>query len=233
MVELLSPKPPSLSELIVPEHKVIILHGLGPEDVMLNAYKLLTRHWYKRVEPLLPRIEWTNGDFNDKFIRVLRMIERIHDANYRVSLVGTSAGGSLALNAFLERPDIINAVVVIGSHLRDGMDEMGHDLEWVATSERGVARAFIESVHRFERLATEMPISLRERVLSLVTPGDEFVPMKCQTLEGAINIMNPAVKLPLSHKFPFLGVHAASIVAALTKPGLIVDFLESFPPRYN
>ena len=101
-------------------HKVIIIPGLGDET---RIPKFLTSHWRSYgLEPVVFAMGWRDGEesFRLKLLRLVKLIDGFVRNGDRVSLVGTSAGGSAALNTYMERKNKIHRVITVCSRLRVG-----------------------------------------------------------------------------------------------------------------
>ncbi|OGD08677.1 hypothetical protein A2397_04660 [Candidatus Amesbacteria bacterium RIFOXYB1_FULL_44_23] len=191
------------------EHFVIVVPGLGDGE---RSMKLLTGHWRKHgLEPVVQLMEWRNGeDFMPKLGRLTRLIDELAERG-KVSLVGTSAGGSAAINAFGERKDKIHRVVNVCGRLRVGTHVGIHGFEARTTS----SPAFAQSVRLLEKRENEFNKKDREKIMTIhALFGDELVPKNTTTIEGANNITVPMFE------------HVLSITAALTVfSGPLIRFL--------
>src|SRR3989344_2322048 len=101
-------------------HKVIIIPGLGDD---LTKLKWVTKHWPKYgLEPVLHNIQWRSGDkhFRPKLEKLLNTIDDLAIDGNKISLLGTSAGGSAVVNAFCLRKNKIHKVVNVCGRLRKG-----------------------------------------------------------------------------------------------------------------
>ena len=96
------------------QHKVIVLPGLGRQRDYNIQIKLLN-HWQKLgLSVYLYPIHWSsNQTFDYKFKEVLKLIDKFAADGSQVSLVGISAGASMALNAYSARANKISKVVFI------------------------------------------------------------------------------------------------------------------------
>lgn len=186
---------------------VIIVPGLGDN----RGLDLLTKVWrWPGVRTVVFKSEWKSSEnYQSKLERLLDLIDK-ELAKGKVSLVGTSAGGSLVLNAFSERKDKINRVITICARLRKGQIHGFRGFE-ERTKEYP---AFAESITRAEESEKMVDKSKIMTVRALL--GDELVPNNTAMIDGAKNIAVP------------LGEHMLSIAGSLTvfsRP--IVEFLGS------
>lgn len=103
------------------EHKVIVIPGLG--DSQTRPLELMTNHWRRQgLEPIVHAIGWHNSEnlFELKLHRLVELIDELVDQGDVVSLVGTSAGGSAALNAFIERKNVVHRIINVCGRLNVG-----------------------------------------------------------------------------------------------------------------
>ena len=182
-------------------HKVIIIPGLGDG---VRKMEWATRFWKNHgLEPIVYSMEWRNSQqlFDQKLNKLLVLIDQFATQGHDISLVGTSAGGSAALNAFMQRKQVIAHVINVCGRLRVGTHTGIHSFEARTVS----SPAFAESVKLCEQgLKTSTPDE-RKKIMT-VRPmfGDEVVPANTVPVEGAQNITIPS------------GEHVVTIALALT-----------------
>lgn len=130
------------------------------------------------------RPDWNTEDtFNPKLERLLKVIDELTEQDHVVSLVGQSAGGSAAMNAFAKRPDKINGVVVVAGRLRSG-ENVSPTLE----KAKKKSEAFKDSVLSFEKIEPNLTPEQRKRVMTITMLQDTVVPPSTVPLEGATNL---------------------------------------------
>lgn len=195
-------------------HNVVILSGLS------NGVENIRRaiNWWrnKGLEPHVLKVGWRDGsaEFQPKLDEILGHIDNLSDQG-RLSVVGTSAGGSVALNVLLHRPDLVERAVNICGRLRAGKRRWRSLERMSATSE-----PFRYSVLLFEQSEPQISDELRKRIMTVTARfGDELVPADTSVLEGAYNIKVPT------------GEHVFSIGMSLTllaKP--VIDFIQFGQP---
>lgn len=156
------------------EHTAIVIPGLGDNSPSsIKRIEWLTSHWRKAdITPLVHAVFWRDGEpFEPKLISLLRLIDSISKTS-DISLVGTSAGASLAFHAFLERKDVIHKAVNVCGRLRTGNHKI-RSLENMAKT----SIAFKQSVQAFEKREKELTKEDRQKILT-IRPffGDELVP---------------------------------------------------------
>lgn len=193
------------------EHHVIMSPGM---DGRIGGIQFVTKNWPEKygLHPEVVQTVWKDGlGLEPKLSKILALIDSLSNGGKAVSLVGTIASGSLMLNAFAERRDIVNKVVNVGGFLRRGHGTGMHSFET-----RSVAsKAFRESVLRFERLEPSLTEEDRKKILT-VRPllGDELVPAHTVTVDGALNKTVP------------MGEHILGIATALVLYNPVIAFLK-------
>jgi len=192
------------------KHTVIIIPGLGDE---IRALDFLTEHFHTHnLEVAVHRIGWKDGtiDFRPKFDRLLKRIDLLSKTS-RVSLVGTSAGGSAALNAFAKRKNVVYKAVNLSGMLRPSKEKGWRSFE----TRTAMSPQFKQSVTMFTDLEKSLSAGDRKRIMTVYPIfGDELVAPDTATLSGATNIRIPSIE------------HILSIALALTlfsKP--VITFL--------
>ncbi|MEK7141135.1 MAG: hypothetical protein AAB800_01160, partial [Patescibacteria group bacterium] len=168
--------------------------------------------WYG-LDPVVYSVGWRDGEysFRQKLKRLVAMIDEIVNNADRISLIGTSAGGSAAVNAFMERKSKIHRVINICGRLRVGPTTGFRSFD----SKTKSSPAFTESVRLCERGIEQLPLPDRRKIMTVrALFGDELVPPETAIVDGAHNIHVPT------------GEHMVSIGAALTLySGPLISFL--------
>jgi hypothetical protein len=166
------------------KHIVIIVPGLGDQ---VKQLKIITAHFRNHGFTLIVHnIGWrnTNGDFAPKLQKLVKRIDDYNRGGAKVSLIGTSAGGSAVMNAFFERKKIVYRVVNVCGRLRTGAITGFRSF----ASKTKSSTSFAESVKLAEKRTGELTVSDRCRVLTVRPIFDEVVPSDTQILSGATNI---------------------------------------------
>ena len=196
-----------------PEHNVIFIHGLGDRQ---DPLKWAVRGWQKHnLEPIMHSVGWRDKElsFEPKLNRLVEMIDEISEKGDLVSLVGTSAGGSAALNAFVERKEVVHKVINVCGRLRTGPTSGFRSFEAKSKS----SPSFAESVKLFESREESLSDADKQKIMTVRAMfGDELVPPETTILQGAYNTTVPTIE------------HVLSITAALTifsQP--LITFLKS------
>jgi len=175
------------------EHHIIYIPGLfDTHPVNRPFHNLAQAAWRKKgFHPHLYLPHWEEGHhFTPKLKGITHLIDALVQQGNIVSLVGQSAGGSAALNAFCERRDKVNGVVNITGRLRSGVN-VRPTLQQAAR----ISPAFKESVLLFER--ENEPIlrpSDRKKIMTIRPWFDETVPASTVPLDGATNLVAPIVE---------------------------------------
>ena len=177
-------------------HHVIYIPGLSDHR---KSYELVINRWsLYGIIPHVYRVGWHDGEsFKPKLKRLINFINDFLNKGDIVSLVGASAGGSVALNVLIEQPKI-NAVVNLCGRLRAGKN-VSPTLKVASKN----SSSFRESVMLFESREPKMTKHLRQKVLTLTPIWDEIVPKPTVFLSGATNKILPSVEHMLSG---FLGM---------------------------
>lgn len=196
------------------KHTVILIPGLG--DDRLISKKILTsatNYWSASgLEVLFHPVLWRNGEsFHPKLLKLVKLIDELSSPAKKVSLVGTSAGASLAFTAFYERSEKLHKAVNVCGRLRTGNHAVRSLSNMAKTSP-----AFYESVQTFEKHESQLTSVQRQRLMT-IRPffGDELVPRDTAYLDGAHN------------QWIYTPTHMLSIYLSLRFPKLIIPFLMS------
>jgi pimeloyl-ACP methyl ester carboxylesterase len=158
-------------------HHIVVVAGLGD-----SLYSWATRSWAGPHVIVHPhRVGWESGDFETKLRDLAHKIDLLADQG-SVSLVGISAGGSLAVNALTRRPKSVHRVINVCGRLRAGQ-HVHPTLKQAART----SPAFFQSVEASEAAQASLDPALATRVLTLRARWDEVVPPSTVTLPGADN----------------------------------------------
>lgn len=193
-------------------HTILIFPGLGDGA---RFTQFLTRYWKEKfgVNVIVMPVGWKDQaeSLEEKFNRLLPIIDTYVEEAGILSIIGVSGGGSFALNVFAQRLDEIQHFINVCGRLR-----VGEGVHPTIDQASKNAPAFKESVIRAEEIAKVLDLSYEERVMT-VRPrfGDEIVPTATMSLEGAKDVIVPT------------GGHILSIAYALWFPQPIFDFLNS------
>jgi hypothetical protein len=167
-------------------HIVIIIPGLGDN---IRSLRLAGGSFRTHgMEVIVQKMGWYNREeFSPKLLRILHLIDRYSNAGSRVSLIGTSAGGSCAINAYCRRKSRVHRIVNVCGRLSIGP----------VTGLRSFSRktkhsiAFRESVLLCEKNISSLSQSDRSRIMTLCSFFDDVVPAETTAIPGATNIVLP------------------------------------------
>jgi dienelactone hydrolase len=193
------------------EHSVIVVPGLGDK---VRGIQLATSRWQRYgLMPIVHSVGWGNreSEFQPKLDELLNLIDTLSSNNQKVSVVGTSAGGSAAINSFYERNTKIHRAVNVCGRLKVGPTKGLRSFH----SKTASCPAFAQSVELCQSHIGELSLVDRQRIMTIhALFGDELVPSETTIIEGANNTFIPTSE------------HMFSIAMALTvfsKP--LIDFL--------
>jgi pimeloyl-ACP methyl ester carboxylesterase len=169
------------------EHHVIYVPGLN-NDLLLHraSTSLLPIVWQLHgFHGHVVLLHWSDGnEIQPKLDKVLGFVGDLAARGHLVSLVGQSAGGSVVVNAFVQRPDLVTGVVNIAGRLRTegetGLAEASRDNP-----------AFAESVRRCEQALPGLTMSQRARIMTIRPRVDFVVPSESVAIDGAQNLVAP------------------------------------------
>lgn len=175
-------------------HMVIIPglsdHATGIEKLLNNRFPAAQIHIY--------RVPWKNDkeSYDLKITRFLDFLDSLTVSKAKIVLVGISAGGSFATNAYAKRKKHIHKVINVCGRLRAG--RRVHIPMWLASVK---SKAFVESVQASERNLEKFTASDRKKFMTMKSLFDEMVPRQTVTLEGATNVVIPMVEHVLSQAY--------------------------------
>ncbi|HKB88432.1 MAG TPA: hypothetical protein VKC53_02155 [Patescibacteria group bacterium] len=194
------------------KHIVIIIPGLGDQ---IKKVAWATKFWNRyKLTPIVFSMEWVKrgNNYQLRFKELLKLIDDNLNIGNKVSLVGTSAGSSVAINAFCARKSIYRVVNICG-RLRTGPSIGYRSFKNMTKGHPGFAESVIVSEKNLNK------ISMEDRKKIMTTRplfGDQLVPSETVIVEGAYNITVPMVE------------HTLGITMSLTlfsKP--VISFLKS------
>lgn len=195
-------------------HFVIIIPGLGNRE---TGFKFITSFWKLfGFTPIVKTFDWYDGavGYQKKFDELHRLITQLYKDNNKVSLIGCSAGGSVAVNLFCQNKDKIHRTINVCGRL--------HKYNMVGWSNFNLrtkkSLRFKKSVEQCEENMKRLT-SFDKRKILILSPlfGDEIVPVRSMQIVGVKNI-----KL-------FSFEHMLTIVLALTLyTKVIFNFLNSY-----
>lgn len=195
------------------KHSVIFITGLGEE---VDKTRWAVSHWRNGgLNPIVHSVGWHDSEtkFQPKLERLIEMIDILTEEGDKVSLVGCSAGGSAALNAFFERKNIVYRVINVCGRLRTGTQEGFRSFAKMTKS----SPPFAESIKLFESHEKLLSETDRQKVMTVRSLfGDELVPSDTSILIGAYNTTVPTPE----HMFSItmaLTIFSSPLITFLTK----------------
>lgn len=180
-------------------HTVILVPGLGDYNTGLS---LIVKLWAKEnINIQIHLAPWENKkeDLKKKLERLVKKIDVLSKNGHKVSLIGTSAGGSFVLNAFALKKDKIHKVITVSPRLLKGR-RVFPTLSYAAQG----YPVFEESVLACEAFIPSLTKKDKEKIMISQSVFDEIVPFATQQITGART---------LKVYIPF---HILSIGAAMT-----------------
>lgn len=175
------------------DNHVIIIPGLGNN---VDLHILASNSWKKFG--LIPHVfdtRWKSEEkgFSEKFKRALKLVDSLVNKNFKISIVGNSAGSSFALNLFGKRRKEISRIVINCGRVRDG------DWPWFTFDQATASSpSFNESVLMSQKLEKTLTINDRKKILTLRPLFDEVVPPSTVPIKGAKNKITPSLEHSLS-----------------------------------
>jgi pimeloyl-ACP methyl ester carboxylesterase len=190
------------------KHHIIYLPGLSDHKPgqawLLQAWRL------QGITPHFHYLGWHDQDetFESKLMKVVERIDQIAANNVKVSLVGTSAGASMALHAYLARREKIHRLIFLCGKLQH-IETVSEDYYQKNPSFRAALGKLPGAIAQLKAVDKAMMLTVRPR-------RDPVVSVKDMLLPGV-----KSITLPTSG-------HGLSIVAAVTiySPRLI-QFLKT------
>lgn len=177
-------------------HIIIYITGLGDRDVSLQ--KMAIKWWQIfYVKTQLFHVNWTNTEpFSQKLDRLLAVIDEYNEQRYKISLVGTSAGASVAIAAFSRRKNVVSGVVCICGKLRNP--------QTVRPRYYKQNPAFRDVMNGLENDLAKLTKNDKEKILSIRPLYDQTVLVADTKINGAHRAIIPSF------------YHVPSIALALT-----------------
>jgi pimeloyl-ACP methyl ester carboxylesterase len=97
-------------------HYIIYFPGLGDDSTGSIQQKAIKKWQKYGISTYYLPMHWQSEEtYSTKLERALRVVDELGSAGHQISLVGASAGASMAMNTFASRKDkIISAVFISG-----------------------------------------------------------------------------------------------------------------------
>ncbi len=192
------------------KHLIIIVGGLGDTGNSLQKFVF----WWKWFGFDLSSFEtrWrTDEIFEQKLKRLDKLVDSVKNKYNRISLVGTSAGGSFVFNYLIKYPHKVYKAVNVCGRVKVGkLTGFRNLLNRAKTS-----KSFDDSVRHIDH---NIDKTILPRLMNIRPLWDELVPGDTSYLKGAVN------------KTIFSIEHLASIFLSLTLFFKVIILFLSEPP---
>jgi hypothetical protein len=166
------------------KHYIVYIPGLGDKYDGIRSFLLRSWRIFGVQTELVP-MQWYDGkSFEEKYQRVVSAIERAQKQGYSVSIIGESAGGSMAINAFSMNTSIHRMISLCGVNTTRSP---------ISSYIFKKGPAFGESVSKLDRSQTDATSERIRRVTSIVAFKDSVVPAHKNTIEGARQVIIPSI----------------------------------------
>lgn len=180
---------------------IIYIPGLGDKRLNKIGQKFLIKLWRRRfnVSAECFIVGWVDqkSSLQSKLTQLHNKITAAKQKGYTVSLVASSAGGSLAINALARYHKDIDRIAIICGALA-GADK-------IAPEAYVLNPMFKESMYALPASFAKLTPAIRRTILSVKPRHDSIVDPKYQYIKNA-----PVLQMPTSG-------HVYSIVIALTR----------------
>lgn len=191
---------------------VIFVPGLSDATFWATPLQAI---WRKNGFDLhIHTVSWKQKEesFEEKLARLIQKIDVLSKNNTKISLIGTSAGGSFAMNAFALRKTKVHKLITISARLQKG-NAIIPSLQLAAFGYPAFYQSVItcgENIDNFSKEDKEKMLTIQSLFF------DEIVPLTTSRISGIQNM-----KIPI----PF---HTPSIIGALTfYRSKIISFLQT------
>ncbi len=179
---------------------VLIIPGLGDKTFLLQK---ITNNWTKKYN-LIPHVVafgWKNNNqtFDEGMKKLNTELNNLYTSNGKIILIGTSAGGSAAINLYIENKEKVEKVINVCGRLIKG-ENVKPTLEESAKN----SKSFYKSVLTCEENLKKLTKEDKEKILNIAGLYDEIVPTKTTLFKG------------MNNKRVFSVFHATNITNTLT-----------------
>ena len=168
------------------KHHVIYVPGIM--DDVAYVQSTLVRLWRRHdVIGHTHSMPWVGAaDYPAKARRLIALIDRLHAQGHTVSLVGASAGASAVLNAYYERLDVINGVVLICPKINNSNN--------VGLKITAKNPSFIQSLKVLEVRLPQLTDGAKQRLILLLSPRDGLITREDSLITGVHEQMLPSLR---------------------------------------
>lgn len=154
---------------------IFYIPGFGDQYDTLRRFAL--QRWRRGVVAELIPMDWYGSEsYEAKYHRAQRRIQEALDSGHGVSLVGESAGGSMALSLFAQMPDVLRVVTVAG---------FNNSSQPAEPSVLRRAPALNQSLQAVEELLTQLNPARRSSIHTLNGLLDKVVGIGSSKIPGA------------------------------------------------
>ena len=199
---------------------ILYINGLG--DGSIGVKDKLVAWWWKcaDVDFHHAQVNWYDGtSFDDRLAEIVGQANRLIKQFGRAAIIGSSAGGSLALNTFYQLRD--KNICIINAHGRlcagDYADNNRNSLHHRARLDTDKpSQSFFDSVTYAENeVLPNLTDSDKERILVLSQLTDLVVPTELMSIDGV-----------QEHRSLAFGHSGGFIAHLLADRDLIIDFAD-------
>lgn len=184
-------------------HYIIYISGLGDHYDTVRAFFLRLWYIYGVKTRLVPMQWYGDGSYEQKVRQIKQAISAAQQAGYAVSLIGESAGASIALNVAAATPTLHRVVTLAG---------VNSSVMPISPVTRRRSPAFDVSAMNIGASLKLLDIS---RIHTISAASDSIVPARYSTIPGAHN-----------HRIWSVG-HIATIILSISLlSGYIVSIIK-------
>lgn len=165
------------------KHYAIYIPGIGDNKFGLQG--LILKFWQLAgVKVTCHSMPWSSREtYQTKITRLINKIDRQTDDEYKVALIGVSAGASAALNAYMQRSNKISRLVYVCGKINGP--------EYVRRSLYDEQPGFEDSLLELRPNLSKLTATDKNRMLSLFSPADTTVPHKATVIPGVREVALP------------------------------------------
>lgn len=155
---------------------IIYIPGLGDSYDHFRKKALRTWSVYGVKTQLLPMVWYDSQPYEEKYQQASKTISELIKSGARVSLVGESAGGSMAINLFAANPKIDRLITIAGVNMPTAP---------VARQTLQKGPAFAVSRQRLHESLPMISSERRRNIYTLSALGDNVVRFRYSVIPGA------------------------------------------------
>lgn len=172
-------------------HYVIYLPGVG-DHRNGDVQKMAIQRWRKfSLDPYFWMMGWSNSEsYKNKFNKILKFIDELTEQHHKVSLVGVSAGASMAMNIYHARSSKVNAAIFICGKINNP--------QTLGTNYKSRNPALLQSVSISAKYAKQLSIKDKAKMLTINPIFDGVVDRDDAVITGVRNKIIFSVWHPLS-----------------------------------